>query len=208
VERDSRYIKFNFEALCQRIIDLCPGADAIATCQKIEGGFNRVFIFTLDNAKQIVARLPFPLAGPTKLTTASEVATVRYLQARTSIPIPTILDWHDDAAHKDNLIGSEYIIMEHASGVPLREKWQEMTGDQQVRCIDAIYRTIKEAVDLEFPAFGSIYFNDSVDSPYRKFLDEDFCIGPHCSSRYWDCNPGEHRYYDRAKPNHGPCKLQ
>lgn len=80
VERDSRYIKFNFEALCQRIIDLCPGADAIATCQKIEGGFNRVFIFTLDNAKQIVARLPFPLAGPTKLTTASEVATVRYCE--------------------------------------------------------------------------------------------------------------------------------
>jgi hypothetical protein len=80
VERDSRFIKFNFEALCQRIIDLCPGADAIATCQKIEGGFNRVFIFTLDNAKQIVARLPFPLAGPTKLTTASEVATVRYCE--------------------------------------------------------------------------------------------------------------------------------
>ncbi|KAK9655191.1 hypothetical protein V6Z96_003383 [Aspergillus fumigatus] len=204
VERDSRYIKFNFEALCQRIIDLCPGADTIVTCQKIEGGFNRVFIFTLDNAKQIVAKLPFPLAGPTKLTTASEVATVHYLQARTSIPIPTILDWHDDAAHEDNLIGSEYIIMEHASGVPLREKWQEMTGDQQVRCIDAIYRMIKEAVDLEFPAFGSIYFNNNVDSRYRKFLDEDFCIGPHCSSRYWDCNPGEHRYYHRAKPNHGP----
>lgn len=98
--------------------------------------------------------------------------------------------------------------MEHASGVPLREKWQEMTGDQQVRCIDAIYRMIKEAVDLEFPAFGSIYFNNNVDSRYRKFLDEDFCIGPHCSSRYWDCNPGEHRYYHRAKPNHGPCKLQ
>ncbi|KAH1521084.1 hypothetical protein KXW39_006112 [Aspergillus fumigatus] len=140
VERDSRYIKFNFEALCQRIIDLCPGADTIVTCQKIEGGFNRVFIFTLDNAKQIVAKLPFPLAGPTKLTTASEVATVHYLQARTSIPIPTILDWHDDAAHEDNLIGSEYIIMEHASGVPLREKWQEMTGDQQMK-ISVLDRT-------------------------------------------------------------------
>ncbi|PKX97291.1 uncharacterized protein P174DRAFT_402425, partial [Aspergillus novofumigatus IBT 16806] len=204
VERDSRYIKFNFKALCQRVIDLCPEADTIPACQKLEGGFNRVFIFTLDNTKQIVARLPFPLAGPTRLTTASEVATVRYLQARTRIPIPTILDWHDDAAHADNLIGSEYIIMEHAAGVPLREKWQEMTGDQQVRCIDAIYRTIKEAVDLEFPAFGSIYFNDTVESNYRMFLDKDFCIGPHCSSRYWDCNSGEHRYYGRAKPNHGP----
>ncbi|RHZ44435.1 uncharacterized protein CDV56_102696 [Aspergillus thermomutatus] len=204
VEHDSRYIKFNFEALCQRVIDLCPGADAIATCRKIEGGFNRVFIFMLNNAKQIVARLPFPLAGPAKLTTASEVATVCYLQARTSIPIPTILDWHNDAADADNLIGSEYIIMEHAAGVPLREKWQEMTGDQQVRCIDAIYRRTKEAVDLEFPAFGSIYFNKTLDSHCRKYLDKDFCIGPHCNTRYWDCNPGEHRYYDKAKSNHGP----
>jgi hypothetical protein len=78
---DSRYIRFNFEALCQRIIHLCPGADAIAACRKIEGGFNRVFIFTLNNAKQLVARLPFPLAGPTKLTTASEVATIRYRES-------------------------------------------------------------------------------------------------------------------------------
>ncbi|GFF69840.1 hypothetical protein IFM47457_02487 [Aspergillus lentulus] len=204
VERDSRYIRFNFEALCQRVIHLCPGADAIAACRKIEGGFNRVFIFTLNNAEQLVARLPFPLAGPTKLTTASEVATIRYLQAKTSIPVPRVLDWHNDAADADNLIGTEYIIMDHAAGVPLREKWHEMTGDQQVRCIHAIYRTIKEAVDLEFPAFGSIYFNNTLDSQYSKYLDDDFCIGPHCSTRYWDCNPGEDRYHDNAKPNHGP----
>ncbi|KAF7118665.1 hypothetical protein CNMCM5793_008203 [Aspergillus hiratsukae] len=204
VERDSRYIKFDFDALCRRVIDLCPGADAVSTCQKIEGAFNRVFIFTLNNAKRLVARLPFPLAGPAKLTTASEVATIRYLQAKTSIPIPRILDWHNDAADADNLIGSEYIIMEHAAGVPMREKWHEMTGGQQVRCIDAIYRTIKEAINLEFRAFGSIYFNNTLDSHDTKYLDKDFCIGPHCGTRYWNCNPGEHRYYGNAKPNHGP----
>lgn len=80
LERGSRYIKFDFNALCQRVIDLCSGANTIIACRKIEGGFNRVFIFTLDNAKRIVARLPFPLAGPTKLTTASEVATIRYCE--------------------------------------------------------------------------------------------------------------------------------
>ncbi|KAJ5826908.1 hypothetical protein N7447_003671 [Penicillium robsamsonii] len=34
----------------------------------------------------------------------------------TSIPIPEILDWSDDAV---NIVGSEYIIMEHAAGIPL-----------------------------------------------------------------------------------------
>lgn len=75
-----RYIAFNFDALCGKILKLCPGAGSIANCEKIEGGFNRVFIFTLDNSKRIVARLPFTLAGPSKLTTSSEVATIKYCQ--------------------------------------------------------------------------------------------------------------------------------
>jgi len=66
VERDSRYIKFNFKALCQRVIDLCPGAKAIATCQKIEG-FNRVFIFTLDNAKQIAGKTSISVSWTYKI---------------------------------------------------------------------------------------------------------------------------------------------
>lgn len=97
--------------------------------------------------------------------------------------------------------------MEHAPGIPLREKWPEMAGDQKVRCIDAVYRTMKGMVDLEQPAFGSIYFSDApFDSAFKKHLDNDFCIGPHCSPRYWECRAGEQRYYRYTKPNHGPCK--
>lgn len=40
-ERDMRYIAFNFDALCGKILKLCPGAGSIANCEKIEGGFNR-----------------------------------------------------------------------------------------------------------------------------------------------------------------------
>ncbi|KAI2794253.1 hypothetical protein POX_a00845 [Penicillium oxalicum] len=68
----------------------------------------------MDDNSRVVARLPFPLAGGTKLATASEVATIQYLQQKTSIPIPKILDWSDDAV---NSIGSEYIIMDHAAGI-------------------------------------------------------------------------------------------
>jgi hypothetical protein len=203
------------------VLELCPGADSVTTYEKKEGGFNKVFIFTLDNAKRVVARLPFALAGPPKLATISEVATIKYckfesrswqcsladlyalVQAKTSIPIPTILDWSDDAS---NTIGCEYIIMEHAAGVQLHEKWPDMAGDKQVRCINAIYRKVKEMVDLEFPAFGSLYFVGSLlGSGSKQPLDEDFCIGPHCGPRYWDCNVGEPRYYHDRIPNRGPC---
>lgn len=129
------------------------------------------------------------------------------MQTKTTIPIPNILDWSCDAAGIDNTIGSEYIIMEHAAGVQLHKKWQEMAGDQRVRCIDAIYRKAKEVVDLQFPCFGSLYLTDSPVSPDKKQnLDKEFCIGPHCGNRYWDGGIGDHRYYHNAKPNRGPCE--
>lgn len=78
LERDARYIGFDFDALRRKVIELCPGAASITNYEKKEGGFNRVFIFTTDNAKRVVARLPFAFAGPPMLTTNSEVATVQY----------------------------------------------------------------------------------------------------------------------------------
>jgi hypothetical protein len=41
----------------------------------------------------------------------------------TSIPIPEILDWSDGAS---NAIGSEYIVMEYAGGVPLHQRWPQL----------------------------------------------------------------------------------
>ena len=78
LERDARVLNFDFDALRKRVLELCPGALAIARCEKKEGGYNRVFIFTCDNAKRLVARLPTFVAGPARLTTNSEVATIRY----------------------------------------------------------------------------------------------------------------------------------
>lgn len=77
-ERQIRRIDLNFDELCRKIVDLSNGAISIKKCEKKEGGFNRVFIFTMDDSSRVVARLPFTLAGPAKLATASEVATIQY----------------------------------------------------------------------------------------------------------------------------------
>ncbi|OAG44962.1 hypothetical protein AYO21_00924 [Fonsecaea monophora] len=202
LERSARHITFDFDALCQRVIELCPGAASISNCEKKEGGFNRVFIFTTDNGQSIVARLPFALAGPPRLTTQSEVATIHYIQANTSIPIPKVLDWCDDASTS---IGTEYIIMEHADGVQLHQIWPNMAGEQRIRCIKAIVQKIKEIANVEFPAYGSLYHATArLSSASKVPLNQDFCIGPHCGAMYWNCNPIEPRYYQNTKPNQGP----
>lgn len=127
------------------------------------------------------------------------------VQSNTTVPIPTILDWSDDSS---NAIGSEYIIMEHAVGVQLHQKWPTMSGEQQIACIQAISKNIQQTTALKFPAYGSLYFAEiPIDSAFKVPLAQDICVGPHCGTRYWDCNIGEARYYVSIKPNRGPCKF-
>ena len=78
LERESRYIQFDFAALCKRATELCSGATCIVSCEIVEGGYNKIFIFTLNNTSRVVARLPTRIAGPPRLTTNSEVATIKY----------------------------------------------------------------------------------------------------------------------------------
>jgi hypothetical protein len=46
-----RHISFDFDALCRRVVDICPGAGLILTYGKKKGGSNRALIFTTDNSK-------------------------------------------------------------------------------------------------------------------------------------------------------------
>lgn len=131
------------------------------------------------------------------------------VQCHTRIPIPKILDWSDDPT---NPIGAAYIIMEHVEGVLLQEVWGDMPTDQKIKCIGAICTTILPISELDFPAYGSLYFADAafVGADSKQILDNDsrYCIGPHCrGSTYWNCNVGEPRYYAFKEPNRGPCKM-
>lgn len=84
LERNTRILNVDFDALCHRVIKLCPGATSIAIYEKKEGGYNRIFIFTCDNVRRVVARLPISVAGPARLTTNPEVVIIIYGKIETS----------------------------------------------------------------------------------------------------------------------------
>jgi len=71
-----RHIQFDFTALCRHVVKVCPGANTVISCEKLDGGFNRVFKLTLNNGVAVIARLPTSVAGPSRLVTNSEVATM------------------------------------------------------------------------------------------------------------------------------------
>jgi hypothetical protein len=63
--------------------------------------------------------LPCPLAGPSYLVTASEVATLQFTREVLDIPIPRVLTWNGAERNSVNRVGADYIIMEEVAGVHL-----------------------------------------------------------------------------------------
>jgi hypothetical protein len=78
----SRYVKFNMEELIKRATESV--GLTFAQCALVEkfpdGMFNKTFLFTMHDGRQVVGKVPNPNAGRPHYTTASEVATMDFVR--------------------------------------------------------------------------------------------------------------------------------
>lgn len=84
-----------------------------------EGGFNRMFLVTMCDGLQLVARIPYPVTEPKYLAVASELATMEFLRAH-GIPVPRVYSY---SATTENNAGTEYIVMERVRGTNLGDRY-------------------------------------------------------------------------------------
>lgn len=75
---ERRYVKFDVDALCDVSAAAGPDPSLITAIEKMEGGFSKAFLMKWKNGTEVIVKLPCRNAGPPKLTTASEVAILRY----------------------------------------------------------------------------------------------------------------------------------
>lgn len=75
-----RYIKFNLEALVS-VVERVAGEKAVcANITKLpEGNFNKVFLASMKDGRQLIVKIPNPNSGRPHFTTASEAATMDYV---------------------------------------------------------------------------------------------------------------------------------
>ena len=50
----------------------------IATVDKMEGGLSKALLMKKENGREVIAKIPCRIAGPARLTTASEVGVLQY----------------------------------------------------------------------------------------------------------------------------------
>lgn len=193
-----QYVKFRPTEL-QRIAgeaiqqDYCP--DII---KFTEGGFNKVFLLRAKAGREVIARIPNPIAGPPHYTTASEVATMDFLRTVLKVPVPEVLAY---STSSDNPVGAEYILMERVKGESASSRWSSLNTEEVVHIVAQIGYFEREIFKFHFPAYGSLYHKKDLDGETQIPIVGDFCIGPVSARLFW------HGERSKMDIDRGPCTL-
>lgn len=74
-----RYINFDLSALLKLAASTIGSKSCTEVLKISEGQYNKVFQLTMNDGREIIAKLPNPNAGRPHYTTASEVATMDFV---------------------------------------------------------------------------------------------------------------------------------
>ncbi|KAK2767010.1 hypothetical protein FQN54_006327 [Arachnomyces sp. PD_36] len=187
-ELADRYVEFDVHELCRRAASIFGDSVRCMNIDKIEGDSYKVLVLTMDDGNEVVAKIPCWNAAPKYFTVEAEVATLDFVHSHTSIPVPKVLEWNSDPT---NPVGVEYILLERIPGVQLTTKWGTMKSLEKMAILERIVDMEVEISKLQFPAYGSLYFQDSIsDSSLRIPVStaagdsSKYCVGPPCN-RAW-----------------------
>lgn len=205
-----------------RVIEEVISLDAscVGLTRLPEGNFNKTFLATMQDGRELIARLPNPNAGRPHYTTASEVATMDYVCALSllrfdslivaitnilaqvrdclRIPTPKVLAYSTKAS--TNGVGTEYIIMEKCPGIELSVVWNELAGKQKIEIVKQLATFTARLSNARFPYYGSLYYTKDIANIKETQVDDMFSVGPTTSRAWFDDKRGD---VDICR---GPCK--
>ncbi|KAJ8455900.1 hypothetical protein ONZ51_g12306 [Trametes cubensis] len=174
------------------------GANRCTSIDKVQDGIlNRVLSLKFDNDAELIAKIPFPVAGPKHFCTASEVATMDYLRTEHGIPTPVVRAWCSRA--ESSPVGIEYILYDKIPGVQLAlldRNDLPLEDDPFIEILLTIQAIETRLAAVVFSQIGSIYYKEDVPEPLRnrplyakwitpKANSARFCIGPTVDREFW-----------------------
>lgn len=121
-------------------------------------------------------------------------------------PVPKVLAW---SSRSDNPVGAEYIIMEKAQGVQLKEIWNKLDIEVRLNIVKKIAKYQTDWTSISFSKFGGLYYKQDLVSTQslvytniegKEITDERFAVGPSTSRQNTDDGRMEIEF-DR-----GPCE--
>jgi hypothetical protein len=226
-ELSQRHRTFNVTELARQAAYITQTDRCVSIRKYSDGMHNRVLLLSMNNGKEVVAKIPNPNSGQPHFTTASEVATMKFVsilvesfaadshicQAREVLrtPLPEAYAW-SSRAH-ETPVGAEFILMEKMNGVELETILPRMKIQDRLEVVKTIAGYQKSWASVSFEQSGSLYFPDDVDGSAlptltyidyegRKVSDPRFVVRPSTGREMFDDGRGTIEF-DR-----GPCKFR
>ena len=84
-----REIRFDMKKLARVAADSIGAAQCISVKKYSDGMFNKAFLMSMDDGREVVAKVPNPNAGISHFTTASEVATMDFVRPTRTLSTPS-----------------------------------------------------------------------------------------------------------------------
>ncbi|KAK2752628.1 hypothetical protein FQN55_006741 [Onygenales sp. PD_40] len=196
-----RYVKFDMSKLLELAASLIGSKHCVQAVKISEGQYNKVFLLTMNDGREVIAKLPNPNAGRPHFATASEVATMDFLRNVLNLPVPKVHAWSSRAS--ENPVGAEYIIMEKQAGVVLSDVWESMKGKQKAQIVLQAVDVEKTLASTKFTKLGALYYQNDLpamlDNTSPLYVDGDgkevhsakFGIGPTNHRSFFDFGRGE-----------------
>lgn len=102
---------------------------------------------------------------------------MRYLQKKTTIPIPDVFSFSDSC---DNELNCPFILMKYIDGKPLYDIWfdktqpNDVTEARRTKCLQGLAAAMVQLSQVSFEQAGSPSFKESIDGIEINTLE----IGP------------------------------
>jgi hypothetical protein len=160
----------------------CVGVEALT-----DGAFHEVNILAFADGWTCIGRFAKDDKHPLKIE--SEVATMRYVRQRTTIPVPEVYLVNLNPCH---VVGAQFIIMQRIEGTNLCKIWEELDLDQKNAALDQVIDVMVQLSGLKFSEIGSLRYDGS-PGPLCTEQEETPHRGPFSSAREFmvSAMPGE-----------------
>lgn len=134
-----------------------------------QGGFNKLYqISYKGHHTSYLLRVALPIEPYYK--TESEVATIAYLRANTSIPVPQVFAWNSNSK---NELRFEWILMAKIDGIPLIDVWRKVPWERKLKLTETIAEMVKQLRTCKFDRMGGLYFKSAVERGPNKLGNTD-----------------------------------
>ena len=134
-----------------------------------EGAFNKLYRVSYDTyPTSYMFRVTLPTDPFFKVE--SEVATLAFVRAKTSIPVARVIAWD---SNWDTELGFEWLLTEMIEGVTLYSVWRDVSWKRKLSLTEEVAKMIVQLQKHEFDKIGSLYFASALRMHTDKAEDTD-----------------------------------